>query len=137
MNKKQIDRLLRLVDFLRELPDENLDMSDWNKSGIVKKKPGCGTRACIGGWSTLFFPELSLCELEWIDGKGIRLNGNSAVTGIDAIEKAWGVSYEDAERICMSEDIDSRFEPKEAANLLASIVQSNAAESGYDIVDEE
>jgi len=136
MNKKQIDRLLRLVDFLRELPPENFDMSDWNSSGYVKKKPACGTRACIGGWSTLFFPELSLCELEWTDGKEICLNGCNAVTSIDAIEKAWGVSYEDAERVCLPEDSDSLFEPKAGADLLANVVEKYAVESGYDIVEE-
>jgi len=134
MNKKQIDRLLRLADFLRRLPPENFDMDAWNEFGVVSREPTCGTTACIGGWSTLFFPELSLrIDETWDDIKIICLSRRHHVTGADAIAEAWGMSVDDAERVCLSYSHD---DPKEAADFLESVVNSNAEESGYEIVEE-
>lgn len=139
MNKKQIDRLLRLVDFLRELPPENFDMGDWSSSGPISKRPKCGTTACIGGWSTLFFPELELYDNPDSLGKDLRIAGNKYLSSSVAISRAWGISIEDAERICMPDvgDIPVGASPIEASNLLAKVVERYAAESGYDIIDEE
>jgi len=131
MNKKQIDRLLRLVDFLRELPSSNFDMNCWNRNGPVRKKPACGTTACTAGWSTLFFPELKL------DRKSFRGNitlKNGSKDGTRAVAAAWGAEWRDTYDMC--NDRRSKIKtPKQAANALAKFIRRHARDSGYEIVD--
>ena len=129
MNKKQIDRLLRLVDFLRELPSENFNMGHYGNSGEVKKKPKCRTIACVAGWSTLFFPELELCSY------GIVLKSNLSISGSNAISHAWGMGDDDVLSVCYYDEPFNK--PEYSANKLMKVLTRCANESGYDIVDEE
>lgn len=47
------DRLLRLRDFLAELPAERFEMS--NTGTLLWENPHCGSPACIGGWARILF----------------------------------------------------------------------------------
>jgi len=116
MNKKQIDRLLRLVDFLKTLSPRNFYMGAY-RHGVLHKEPKCGTYACVAGWSTLFFPELKR-----------ELN-------IEAISNAWGMKREDVRRVCYY--TDPACDPKYSSMKLMKVLTRCASESGYDIVDEE
>lgn len=51
------DRVIRLRDFLAELPDERFDMGTWGAYDVGTKKlqHDCGTAACIGGWAERLF----------------------------------------------------------------------------------
>lgn len=54
MKLVNLNRLLRLADLLRELPNEQFDMAMWSN------KVGCGMVGCIGGWATKVHPHLVL-----------------------------------------------------------------------------
>lgn len=47
------DRVMRLRDFLKTLPDERFDMSQWG----YHRTHTCETAACIGGWANILFEE--------------------------------------------------------------------------------
>lgn len=51
------DRLIRLRDFLADLPDERFDFGSYSfhRDNLLRRYTDCGTPACIGGWATRLF----------------------------------------------------------------------------------
>lgn len=64
------ERVAYLRDFLRRLPPERFDMTEWaygvgyDAMGHETVLADCGTRCCIGGWTNTLWPE----ELGLFDG---------------------------------------------------------------------
>lgn len=63
---KAADRLEELSDFLCALEQNDFNMGGWSTpkdDGPYRSPDYCKTACCIGGWSTLFHP-----DLKWIRG---------------------------------------------------------------------
>lgn len=71
MNHVQANRLVKLANFLENLPDENWDYSTirtYNKSVCEideTRKISCGTTACAIGWTPNVFPEHIGCKVTY------------------------------------------------------------------------
>lgn len=80
MNKP---RLIKLVEFLRTIPDEQFNINDWQSS--------CGTVCCAGGWA---------CHIPEFNVKGLRMCSSILADrptfegwyGFDAMASFFGLS---------------------------------------------
>lgn len=128
MNTHQMFGLRRLVQHLRSLPDDKFNMPCWSQGKKPLDLNDCGTRACVGGWSTLFFDDLKLvrrsvaafstttCDLEYQ-----RECDDYPSEGYMAVAEAWGVSEDEATRLCSAtKTYDS---PRAAANEIDKLIE--------------
>lgn len=119
--------LRRLAQHLRILPDINLHMPCWSRGHKPLDLNDCGTRACVAGWSTLFFDGLNLvrrsaaifpnttCDLEY------QRQYHHTREGYDAVAEAWGVSEDEATELCSA---GRRYDsPSAAANELDKLIE--------------
>lgn len=81
MNKK---RLLKLADFLHQLPPQKFDYRFVARVGekpmlkaLRDRKGHCGTTACAVGWMPAAFPRL----VRWSDHHDVFLKGDKRCTG--------------------------------------------------------
>lgn len=58
MNKVNIQKL---IDFLKDLPDEEFDMGTW----LVKRVHNCKTKGCLAGWAYTLKLEEEGRTVEW------------------------------------------------------------------------
>lgn len=67
------DRLIRLRDFLAELSDEQFNIEHlWSNRDGSEAKFGCGSAACIAGWTcTLFAAEIGELHPDAIDAQTV------------------------------------------------------------------
>ena len=127
MNTKNANRLLDLAAFLRELKSDDFDMGDWaywkdhphhppGEPEFPEKAVHCSMAACIGGWATLFHPDLYLD-----DETGVLKNRRHKTHGWKAFSLAFGLDADDAIDVTTISP-DNRT-PKLAARLLERTVR--------------
>lgn len=106
-----VERLLKLADFLEKIPEDHFDMDNWvsvdsfvdEETYVIEQKhlPGdpeklsCGTTACAFGWATALWPE----EL-YFDGCHVRLQDESEdpffhLSGFSAAREFFGLQSPD------------------------------------------
>lgn len=110
------DRLIRLRDFLAELPDERFDIARvWTKDGEWAEKKQvaaneCGTAACIVGWYEILYPHAEgiealtqeqhsdLCAPEGYNSRSTQYTRARAVIVIDHYLETgrvdWSVAFQ-------------------------------------------
>lgn len=135
-----INRLLKLAQFLRELPRCSFDMQCWirDKGRIpddseddrfdrynCNKIPECGMAACLGGWATHIVPELVI-------KKGGLHNTRTGGSDYTAFGYAFGLDGVTAE-ILTDGDADHKT-PKQAAKVLEELAVEIAKANDYEIV---
>lgn len=122
MNAHQMFKLRRLSELLRTLPDEKLFMSYWSQGPACCDLNNCGTRACVAGWSTMFFEDLKLIEVG-SDHTKLECRDHDDILHIeyDAIAQAWGISINEVMQLCSANILyDS---PSDAADELDKLIE--------------
>lgn len=134
MTRINIDRLLRLAHFIRGLGRKDFDMLTWKEAKLEKdellvhkasRAIHCKMVCCIGGWATLFHPELI------INHSGLVHKGTKK-RGFDAFASAFGMNNPDA--ISLTRGEAPHQTPKAAATAIEKVAKEYATEEGYNIV---
>ncbi len=139
MNTHQMFNLRRLSELLRNLPPEKFDMKHWSHGSRCGDVHECGTRACIGGWSTLVFEDLKLevspghghAGLVYTDLRGLHYDE------YEAIVAAWGIGFNEAHALCGANILYNS--PIDAADSLDELIEKyfiGKGDAGYhDVTD--
>jgi len=122
MDAHQMFKLRRLSELLRNLPDKKFYMSYWSQGPKCCDLNDCGTRACVAGWSTVFFEDLKLIEREDnITYLEYRNPSGEVSKEYRAIIQAWGISDDEAIELCSASiQYDS---PSAAADELDKLIE--------------
>ncbi len=127
--------LRRLSELLRNLPPQKFDMKNWSHGIKCCDVHECGTKACIGGWSTLVFEDLKLTvttighdhtSLTYTDPDGMHYDE------YDAVATVWGISFQEAHDLC-SPNIQYNA-PTAAADQLDKLIEKyfiGTGDAGY------
>lgn len=112
-NLEQCQQLSELSTFLRNLPPNNfyqgtwaariegdLDRNGWeycsiDEGDVEELVPGCGTVACIAGWSTRVHPDMKLIE-------GIPVNTATGRRMEEGFADAYGLTKPQGQNMCMA-----------------------------------
>jgi hypothetical protein len=99
MTKKGKAKLRQLIEFIRELPDEQFDFSR-----IVKEvdRHECGTVCCAAGWLPKVFPKDWAYTKAWHAGQGaasVALKESEDVGVEDFLKSYFEAPEEDIDRI--------------------------------------
>lgn len=107
-----MDKLLKLADFLETVPPERFDIFNWASEGFSESK--CDTAACAAGWACVLFEE-----------EGLRLIGYITLYPSfkeDRYEFAlmnfFGLTYNQAQNIFFSSSYISTPGPKDVAQRI-------------------
>jgi hypothetical protein len=105
LTKKTKVKLLKLTDFLSELPKEKFDLVTW----IQRKQISCNTIACAAGWAIIvgIFDGVGFNELT-----DPNYNGYSSWL---ALAKYLEIPPEDAEFLFMREQYNGEFSNEKAS----------------------
>lgn len=129
-----INRLLRLAQFLRDEVGKDFHMGAWAEmkkgdglcSVSAKSAAHCKMVCCLGGWATKFHPDLVLRE-------GTLFNTQTRVFSVHAFAEAFNLYYDVA---CDLTDIYAPHQtPKAAAKAIEKVAKQMADEHGYEIVE--
>jgi hypothetical protein len=108
MNAIQRKRLLKLADFLDQLPPQKFDFDTIavegakpHKEALKARKESCGTTACAIGWMPVVFPRLT----RWVrtpcyfDSVAIHIGpaGRGKARDFEVAEQVFGLTEQEAE----------------------------------------
>lgn len=121
------ERLMYLRDFLRELPPERFDMTDflrWQRGGSATAEEvsnHCGTAACIAGWAHVKFDptNTSYCYSDDVAQPLLGLSDDAA----EALFYPAGTEMSDGQSGYMAT-------PTQAANVLDHLIQTGEVDWG-------
>jgi hypothetical protein len=93
LEAKYRNRLLRLAEFLEDLPEERFDFSVWVEDGVIDppKIEECGTKACAIGWA---------CTMPEFKRLGARLGVITRYDGTQALIPKLRADATDAYDVC-------------------------------------
>lgn len=116
MNATQRKRLLKLADFLDQLPPQKFDFDSIavegekpHKEALKARKESCGTTACAIGWMPAVFPRLT----RWVrtiapwDTVTIHIapKGRSKMRDFQVAEDVFGLTEQEAEWLFMPDAV--------------------------------
>ena len=118
MNK---ENLIKMRDFLKKLPEEKFNMSDW-----VEHKD-CGTVACIAGWGEILFDkekEIEAAKAKYIEEKPQWRYDAPMVAYTSVIgEGVFGLSKVDARDLFVPAYTERRTKD-EAVEVLTDLIET-------------
>lgn len=132
MNKTHAKRLLKLADFLSELPRKRFYYGRWvgdNWGG--KQDLSCGTTACAFGWAATMpeFRRLGLCIAPGFLSGVVRLkDGGSSYS---AAEKVFGLNPDEHDLLFLPAEsgLGERATPKQVAKHIREFVKERCPEA--------
>lgn len=124
-----VDRLLKLADFLESVPPERFNLRRWADVGF--SPDNCGTAACAIGWATTIFPELRLSSTAGsvydLELNEMGLYGDDSMPeGWDLVQSFFDLGWADA-RILFEEDSYPR-RPKTTPIMVADRIRQFVAD---------
>lgn len=89
-----IERLTTLLEFMRTIPPERIDMETYY--GPRFEPDDCGTTACLAGWAPFAFPDHLVCGYSrcdrWIGWKDeYERNEPSNIFNIEVLQQFFGL----------------------------------------------
>lgn len=106
-----LNKLQRLVDFLRTLKPWQFKMDRWS-DGVLSKD--CGTAGCALGWGTVIFDEIELVLIDDWRGKSSHIvqftgeRGLGRCKGYDAAAALFKIPMEDSLQLFSPDHYDPR-----------------------------
>lgn len=127
MNQVQARRLLKLAEFLREVPKEKFDfgiLAFQNGKPMLEAlkagKTACGTVACAIGWMPAVFPRSLVWKKVWAGGHGlqVRLKGRP-YTDFNAAEVFFGITHDQSSWLFNPDPVDGGLAATVSAKQVA------------------